>query len=318
MSELKQVVKELNFQQNYVGNMFLKPPKNEFSRVNIFGEISCLSEFTAESLYLFYEFYLPYGWKIDNENDYSLIYKEMNYKNENHNRLKSISQISTGYVNDKAFSFSKGENYSYNRGIEFKNLDSLIHNFSLPFDVELLGHNLILDSMQPKMLIQVNSVDSWGRHRIEGYTFVNVPIKTGSFSLDVACYKPEEDHAMKIFSYFLGGSRKIPDLKELAKAASGNDMNFQTVLNRYGIHTQYSGTVHLNFNVTIQEKSIMNKARSEVKNRQPIEDYNLIFGINKALGEEVAFINEMKPPVNIMKTTGHDSIPRTGGGQANI
>ena len=63
MAELKQILKDLEFQQNYVGSMFLKPPDNDFSRVNIFGEISQLSEFTADNLYLFYEFILPVGWK---------------------------------------------------------------------------------------------------------------------------------------------------------------------------------------------------------------------------------------------------------------
>ena len=54
MAELKQVIKDLEFQQNFVGDMFLKPPDNDFSRVNIFGEISQLSEFTSDNLYLFY------------------------------------------------------------------------------------------------------------------------------------------------------------------------------------------------------------------------------------------------------------------------
>ena len=104
MAELKQVIKDLEFQQNYVGNMFLKPPDNDFSRVNIFGEISQLSEFTSDNLYLFYEFILPVGWKIDNENTNSIIYKKEKIHQENLNKLKSISQTSTGYINDKAFS----------------------------------------------------------------------------------------------------------------------------------------------------------------------------------------------------------------------
>lgn len=71
--------------------------------------------------------------------------------------------------------------------------------------------------------MQINSTDSYGRHRIEGYCFLNIPMKTGSFKFEVPCYKPREDNYMKVFSYFLGGSRKIPDLKEIAKSSSKNE-----------------------------------------------------------------------------------------------
>ena len=126
MAELKQIIKDLEFQQNYVGSMFLKPPDNDFSRVNIFGEISQLSEFTADNLYLFYEFILPVGWKIDNENTNSIIYKKEKIHQENLNKLKSISQTSTGYINEKSFSFFKSNEYSIYRGNDIKNLDTLI------------------------------------------------------------------------------------------------------------------------------------------------------------------------------------------------
>lgn len=314
MAELKQVIKDLNFQQNYVGSMFLKPPDNNFSRVNIFGEISQLSEFSEDSLYLFYEFILPIGWKIDNENDYSLIYKTEKMEEENLNKLKSISQISTGYVNDKSFSYFKSKDYSIYRGNDIKNLDSLSHNFSLPFELELLGHNSILNIMTPKLLVQINSVDSWGRHRIEGYSFINITIKTGSMSLDLPCFKPREDTYMKIFSYFLGGSRKIPELKELFKTASSNELNVETILNKYGIKTEFAGNLHLNLNVVIQNKEIMEKARNDIKTRQPIEDYSLLFGVKEALGEEIAMVHNIeRPQTQIMQTTQQGKINRFNG-----
>ena len=203
MAELKQIIKDLEFQQNYVGSMFLKPPEGNFSRVNIFGEISHLTEFTSNNIYLFYEFILPVGWKIDNENTNSIIYKQEKIHQENLNKLKSISQTSTGYINDKTFSFFRSKEYSIFRGNDIKDLDTLTHNFSLPFELELLGHNSILNTITPKLLIQINSVDWWERHRIEGYTYINIPIKTGNFSLDLPCFKPKEDTYMKIFSYLL-------------------------------------------------------------------------------------------------------------------
>ena len=317
MSELKQVMKELNFHQNLVDCMFLKPPKGNFSRVNIFGEISSLSEFPENNLYLFYEFALPIGWKVDNENDDYLLYQSENIVEENINKLKSISQVSAGYVNPGAFSFVKPKNYSFTRvnntfnetEDELKDTHSLIHNFSLPFELELLGHNDAIGKFDPKLLIQINSLDYWGRHRIEGYCFINLPIKTGYTNLNVPCFKPQEDNYMKIFSYFLGGSRKIPDLKELAKSASSNELNVDTVLNRYGIMTEYTGTVHVNYNCVIQKESVMTEARNEVKNKQGIEDYNLLLGIHTALGEKVATI-KYNTKQGQMQTTNHGLINR--------
>lgn len=155
---------------------------------------------------MFYEYSIPVGWKVDDENDYYLIYKTENIVEENINKLKSISQVSKAAVN----------------GTDM--VRSYVHNFSLPFELELLCHNYIVGEYSPKLLIQINSVDSYNRHRIEGYAFLNVPVKTGFYQFEIPCYKPKEDNYMRIFSYFLGGSRKIPDLKELAKTSSKDEM----------------------------------------------------------------------------------------------
>ena len=314
MAELKQIIKDLEFQQNYVGSMFLKPPEGNFSRVNIFGEISHLTEFTSNNIYLFYEFILPVGWKIDNENSNSIIYKQEKIHQENLNKLKSISQTSTGYINDKTFSFFRSKEYSIFRGNDIKDLDTLTHNFSLPFELELLGHNSILNTITPKLLVQINSVDWWERHRIEGYTYINTPIKTGIFSLDLPCFKPKEDTYMKIFSYFLGGSRKIPELKDLFKTESSNELNVDTILNKYGIKTEFAGNLHLNLNVVIQNKELMEKARKEANRKNPLETHYLTKGIKDVIGEDIGLINEVEPQGQFMQTTQHGVINRFTSG----
>ena len=119
-------------------------------------------------MYLTYEFDLPIGWKIDDENEYYVLYKHENSDEENINKIKTVSQISTCY------SGSTKEN-AIN-----------IHGFSLPFDLELLSHdgvckliNNLVDKFWPKLLVQINSVDSYKRHRIEGYTFISIPSANG-------------------------------------------------------------------------------------------------------------------------------------------
>lgn len=173
--------------------------------MNLFGDISRTEEFTEENLYIFYEFDLPLGWKVDNENEYYLIYKSENLIEENINKLKSISQTS------RFFCGVDGDGH-------------YIHNFCLPFELELLAHETISESMTPKLLIQINSIDSYGRHRIQGYTFIHVPFEPGFYNFTIPCYRPVEDNYMKVFSFFLGGSRKIPDLKEIAKTSTKDEM----------------------------------------------------------------------------------------------
>ena len=141
--------------------------------------------------------------------------------------MKSISQVSTAYVE------SMEEINHHNLNKTSKDHTSMIssnqeektfkHNIGLPFELEMLSHNTILQRMPPKLLLQINSTDYYGRHRIEGYCFLDIPLKTGSYKFEIPCYKPREDNYMKIFSFFLGGSRKIPDLKEIAKSSSKNE-----------------------------------------------------------------------------------------------
>ena len=74
-------------------------------------------------MYLTYEFDLPLGWKVDDENDYYVIYKHEAQDEESINKLKTVSQISLSYAG------TRRENSVY------------MHSFSLPFDIELLCHD---------------------------------------------------------------------------------------------------------------------------------------------------------------------------------
>jgi hypothetical protein len=267
--------------------------------VNIFGEISCIKEFNEDNLYLFYEFSLPLGWKVDNENEYYLIYKSENLEEENINKLKSISPISQAYVQINKEETKTNES-------DTNGQQCLVNNLCLPFELELLCHDSILEQSSPKLLLQVNSVDSFNRHRIEGYCFLNIPIKTGFYQYDIPCYKPREDNYMKVFSFFLGGSRKIPDLKEIARTSSKNESNIDSALNRYGIYTEYSGKVCLNLNVVLQSKNYLEESRNKLKEKQGREAYNIIETIENHVSQRVDYeINN-----SLMQTKSHGVINR--------
>lgn len=260
MTELKSVLKEIEFHQNFVGDGFLRPPENEMCRVNIFGEISHLEGFLGEKLYLFYEFCIPeVGWKIDDENEYYEIYKQENFLEENINKMKSVSQKGTCVTNKHG---------------------NLMCNVSFPFELELLAHERMLDRTWPKLFFQINSIDEWERHRIEGYGFVNIPNFSGNSQIKVPCYKPKEDLSMNIFSYFLGGSRRIPDIKDIAKTHSVNENELPVALNKYGIKTEFTGFITVNVNVSKQVKAVSDYYRNIVKNKQNQIAYSISSAID--------------------------------------
>ena len=58
----------------------------------------------------------------------------------------------------------------------------------------------------------------------------------------------------------------------------------------------------------------MEKARAEVKRRQPIEDFNLTYGIKKALGEEMTMTHELNSGGTFIQTSQHGVINRFSSG----
>ena len=65
--------------------------------------------------------------------------------------------------------------------------------------------------------MQVNSVDDWGRHRIEGYGWVRIPLEAGYHTLEVETWRPRGSLHSEVFSYFLGGSIRLLKLEELIR-----------------------------------------------------------------------------------------------------
>ena len=68
---------------------------------------------------------------------------------------------------------------------------------------------------RPYLLFQVNSVDSWKRHRIEGYGFLRMPLEPGYHELEIETWRPRGSLSSEIHSFFLGGSIRILKLEEL-------------------------------------------------------------------------------------------------------
>ena len=91
-----------------------------------------------------------------------------------------------------------------------------VSHFSFPLDFQFLAQYDKVEC-RPYMLLQVNSVDSWGRHRIEGYGFIRFPAEPGYHKLEVETWRPRGSLGSEIHSFFLGGSIRIHKLEELIR-----------------------------------------------------------------------------------------------------
>jgi Meckel syndrome type 1 protein len=53
------------------------------------------------------------------------------------------------------------------------------------------------------MLIQVNSLDSWERNRVEGYGIVEIPHQPGFHELTIRTFKPDDDLYTRIMQFYI-------------------------------------------------------------------------------------------------------------------
>ena len=107
------------------------------------------------------------------------------------------------------------------------------------------------------MLFQVNSQDSWGRNRIEGYGFLEIPSEEGHHTIKVQTWWPRGNLFAEIHSFFLGGSIKILRIDEIIKSYHLDEKGWD-IVNRFGIETEDSGEILIRLNViscsTIRKK----------------------------------------------------------------
>lgn len=105
-------------------------------------------------------------------------------------------------------------------------------------------------NQRPYLLFQVNSVDSWNRHRIEGYGFLRLPLEPGYHKgIEVETWRPRGSLATEIHSFFLGGSVRVLKLDELVRTRFLDQNNQADIVNRFGLETEDAGKVILNINL---------------------------------------------------------------------
>ncbi|CAF4649093.1 unnamed protein product, partial [Rotaria sp. Silwood2] len=131
---------------NLVGNKFDIPPPN-ILKLNIFGELVSGKNFDYDNIYVYYCLDLADNWYVES------------------------SMILSGYTHTASTTSSS-------------KYDDIVY-YSHPFEFEIwykpsptsVDHEL---PRMPKIYFQIFSLDSWGRHRIEDYTYIDIPSSPGS------------------------------------------------------------------------------------------------------------------------------------------
>ena len=127
-------------------------------------------------------------------------------------------------------------------------------HFSFPFEFQLLygwckenPEDLI---KWPTLYLEVYSLDSWQRHRVEGYGYCQIPDVAGSTAVEIDMWRPKGDGLYdEMGRFFVGGTPELQDLTYTKDpSADGNGSK----LNKFYFKTITTGTVTLKWNTLIQ------------------------------------------------------------------
>ena len=207
-------------QQSEVGDNFEMPPAGMF-RLHVYGEIVSARMFDYDCLYVNYMLDLPPGWTAGEDT-----------------RLQGITQRCYTAANDN------GEDVAH---------------FSFPVEADLFFSINSLDTDKevlprwPQLLVEVVSVDTWSRYRVEGYGHTVLPSHPGHHSLVIDTWRPVVSKTYaEMKRFFIGGTPELEDIRYV-----GNTDTKAGVISKMGFQTQASGKVMVRMNIIHQAKAFM-------------------------------------------------------------
>ncbi|CAF1246849.1 unnamed protein product [Adineta steineri] len=254
-----------------VGNEFDIPPPSVL-KLNVFGEIVSGKNFEYDNIYVYYSVDLTDNWYVES------------------------SAILSGYTHTASTTMSS-------------KYDDIVY-YSHPFEFELwykpplntADHEL---PRMPKIYFQISSHDSWGRHRIEGYTYFEIPNLPGFYNEHLSCWRPRGDSVFnEVRRFFIGGSLELEDISYIASPKSFDNEKDNRLMNRFGFRTVSTGTLNVRFNVVFQSQNfaIINRKKrtTNVVNRYGLDTF--ISNINTVLQE---FEEAKKRAYEVRESTAH-------------
>jgi len=103
----------------------------------------------------------------------------------------------------------------------------------------------------PTLFFEVYSLDSWQRHRIEGYGFCQLPDVPGSTCVEIDTWRPKGDSSKEEMQrFFIGGT---PELEDISYVKDLGD-NGEGKLNKFYFKSVSSGSVTVRLNTAFHTK----------------------------------------------------------------
>ncbi|CAF0833336.1 unnamed protein product [Adineta ricciae] len=207
-----------------VGSKFDVPPPTVL-KLNIIGEIVSARNFEYDHIYVYYVLDLAEDWHVES------------------------STLLSGYTHTGSTTMSS------------KHIVDDVVYYSHPFEFELwykpssYGADRSFPRM-PKIYFQVASLDSWGRHRTEGYTYTDIPNIPGFYDEHLSCWRPRGDSIFnEVRRFFIGGSLELEDISYIAIPTLFRSEPSNSLLSRFGFRTISTGSINIRFNVVFQSQS---------------------------------------------------------------
>lgn len=235
VDELSKVLKQTRL-KNEVGDKFSVPPAWPTKRLHVFGEIASAQGFEADKDFHFVEAQLVLPERVVLEPACSAAVANS----------EVATQMSKPAVN------AMGEG---------------VWHFGLPFELEM--RELEAGGALPRLYLCVNSLDSWERHRVEGYSHVDIPLTAGSYSLTGSAWKPKGTIRESMQDFFVGGALQLVHHQHPVPPASVKTR----CLSYHGFQTVSTGSVTVKVHVVVQHAGA--HSREVAQRRSTAEGFEL-------------------------------------------
>ncbi|XP_063681228.1 tectonic-like complex member MKS1 [Bolinopsis microptera] len=259
---------------NMVGTSFTDPPQEGAERVHVFGEIARAVGFDADNLFVNYSFDLPLGWCVEEDVE-----------------MRGLTQ----------------------RSIIRETKSGQIAHFNHPFELTLFNSTSKDEEMggRPRLFVEVRSVDSWDRVRLEGYGYLTLPNTTGCHTHTLNTWRPEgPDNTTKLRRFFVGGTPELSDVRYTHVPSNYNSHPDQsTLLGKFGFKTVSSGTVEVRVNIVKQTMPSFTEDNQKYK-RVALKDKYGRPGVQMALLDAIETFSKARKRLESMRTTLEPSLSR--------
>jgi len=207
---------QLTRRANIVGNQFSSLPAWPTKRVYVFGEIVSATGFDVDNASHHFgeaQVVLPSRITLDQAAEAKIVESEV------------ATQMSAPRVSPKGVG---------------------TWNFALPFELTLV--EMESGASHPRLYVCINSVDNWQRHRVEGYTHIDIPMTAGMYDLNASAWKPSGTIRESMQDFFIGGALQLVNRQHPAPPGSIQSR----CLSYHGFEAHTTGEVRVRLNVVVQ------------------------------------------------------------------